>query len=158
VKRLASVALVAAVVVSGGACAKAKAGSGGGEDVSLCAAFKLYDDVTEPSPEDPAAVRRYAQTVVRIYDRVDSHIKVNGHEIPRAVMADVKQIMTSMRHFDAAYARASTRTERVAAEAELVADRKLDRAINAITAYTKDQCVKKSNVPVITTPPETKKK
>jgi hypothetical protein len=141
-----SFALAAAMVVSGGACAKAKAGSGGGEDVSLCVAFKLYDDLREPSPADPAAVRRYTETVVRIYDRVDSHLKVNGKEIPPAVMGQVRQIMRSMRAFDADYAQASTRQERLDAEAKLVADRKLDRAINAITAFTKDQCVKRSNV------------
>jgi hypothetical protein len=153
---MAAAALAVLVAFGAGACAKAKAGSGAGEDVSLCTAFKLYDDEAEPSPQDPAAVRDYAQTVVRIFDRVDSHIKVNDHEIPRNVMTNVRQIMTSMRRFDRAYAHASTSEDRLAAEADLVADRKLDRAINAITAFTKDQCVKKSNVPQITTPTTTK--
>ena len=145
-RRLAAVALAAAIGVTGGACAKAKAGSGAGEDVSLCVAFQLFDKLHEPSPEDPAAVRRYSETVVRIYDRVDSHIKVNRNEIPATMMAQVRQIMRSMRAFDHAYAQASTRQERLDAEATLIADRKLDRAINAITAFTKDQCVKRSNV------------
>jgi hypothetical protein len=156
VSRLVPVGLAVALMVAGGGCAKAKGGSGAGQDVSLCTAFKLYDDLAEPSPEDPAAVRRYAQTTVRIYDRVDSHIKIDGHDIPPVVMARVKQIITSMRHFDSAYGKASTRGERLQAEADLVADKKLDRALAAITIYTKDQCVKKSLIPDVTTPTTTK--
>ena len=151
-RRLAALALIPVLAISVGACTKAKAGSGAGEDVSLCTAFKLYDELREPSPDNPAEVRRYAQTTVRIFDRVDEHLKVNGKEISDAVMANVRQIMRSMRAFDRAYGQATTRQERLDAEATLVADRKLDRAINAITAFTKDQCVRRSNVPQIPSP------
>ena len=148
-RRRAPVALAALVLLTGAAgsgCAKAKTGSGAGQKVSVCDAFHLYDALKEPSPEDPVAVRRYAQTVVRIYQRVDPHIHVQGSDPPKQIVADAKQIISSMRACDHAYGQATTATERLAAEVSLTADAKLDRAINALTAYTKDQCVKKNNV------------
>lgn len=132
-------ALAALVALSG--CTHANAARGGGEKLGLCDVYKAYDKVPEPSPASTSEVRAYAQTVIRLMDRVDFQARVDGADVPAAVRGDVDAIKKGMHDFDRQFASAGTSAvAQRAAESALTTNAALDNAGRRLTAFFQDHC------------------
>lgn len=153
--RSAAKAVVAALVVTTllTGCARSQRNNGAGDKVDFCAAYKVYDSLPEPSPGDPQAVTAYADSVVRVVDRVDAQERVDRAELPKEVISDLAVLKKGMRSFKAAYRAAGADVaKRRAAEGGLATDAAVDTAGRRLTTFFLAHCKRKANVPGAVTP------
>jgi hypothetical protein len=95
VSRRALVALV--VVLAAGGCTRSNAASGGGAEVDFCGGYEAYDLLAEPDPTDTDSVVGYASSVLRVLDRIDDDVRVDGADLPDELIDHLDLLAESMR-------------------------------------------------------------
>lgn len=90
------VALVIVVLATGG-CTRSNASSGGGAEVDFCGGYEAYDRLAEPDPTRVDSVVDYASSVLRVVDRIDEDIRVDGAELPKGIEEHLDALAESMR-------------------------------------------------------------
>jgi hypothetical protein len=140
--------VVGSLSLSLSGCTRSQRASGGGEQVDFCAAYKVYDELPEPSPARSREVTQYADSVVRVVDRVDAGLRVDDAPLPQEVVTDLATLKNTMRSFKAAYqAAGGDPARRRGAEAALTADAAADSAGQKLTAFFLAHCRRKTSVP-----------
>lgn len=144
----ASMLVLAALAGSASAgCARRDQAAGGGEKVGFCEAYKAYDGLSEPA-SDPGDVTRYADSVIRVVDRVDRQVRVDGQTLPDVVVKDLETMRASMKTFATHYrAAGADAAKQTAAEATLTSDAGYAQADQQLTAFSSAHCRAKSRLP-----------
>ena len=86
------------VALAGSACTARNQAKGGGSKVDFCAGYNAYDRLDEPDASQRVEVSRYADSVVRVMNRIDPDIRVDKQTLPKNVVDDVGTVKTAMRH------------------------------------------------------------